>query len=157
MVTSSGVKLIEYNARFGDPEAINLLTLLDGDFSEICYNITQGTLGTVEFRNESSVCKYIVPEGYGSNPRKDATLIINPDYARTSSLYYAAVNQIDNQITTTSSRAVALVSSSSTIAKAEEKCESGLKFISGDNLYVRHDIAKEGLIKKRIKNMEKIR
>ena len=109
------------------------------------------------FRNESSVCKYIVPEGYGSNPREDATLIVNPGYAQTASLYYAAVNQIDGQITTTSSRAAALVSSSSTITKAEEKCESGLNFISGDNLYVRHDIAKEGLIKKRIENMEKIR
>jgi phosphoribosylamine-glycine ligase len=157
MITSHGIKLIEYNARFGDPEAMNLLTLLDSDFSEICYNITQGNLGTVIFRNESSVCKYIVPEGYGSNPRKDATLIVNPGYAQTASLYYAAVNQIDGQITTTSSRAAALVASSSTITKAEEKCESGLNFISGDNLYVRHDIAKEGLIKKRIKNMEKIR
>ena len=72
-------------------------------------------------------------------------------------MYYAAVNQIDDKITTTRSSAVALVSSSSTIAKAEEKCESGLNFISGDNLYVRHDIAKEGLIKKMIINMEKIR
>ena len=157
MITANGVKLIEYNARFGDPEAMNLLTLLDGDLSEICYNITQGSLGTVAFRNESSVCKYIVPEGYGSNPRKNATLIIDPGYAQTASLYYAAVNQLDEQIPTTGSRAAALVSSSSTIAKAEEKCESGLNFISGDNLYVRHDIAKEGLIKKRIINMEKIR
>ena len=157
MITGHGIKLIEYNARFGDPEAMNLLTLLDSDFSEICYNITHGNLGTVTFRNESSVCKYIVPEGYGSHPRKDATLIVNPGYARTSSLYYAAVNQIDGEITTTSSRAAALVSSSSTIAKAEEKCESGLNFISGNNLYVRHDIAKEELIKKRIENMEKIR
>jgi phosphoribosylamine--glycine ligase len=157
MITGHGIKLIEYNARFGDPEVMNLLTLLDSDFSEICYNITQGNLGNVIFRNESSVCKYIVPEGYGSNPREDATLIVNPGYAQTASLYYAAVNQIDGQITTTSSRAAALVSSSSTITKAEEKCESGLNFISGDNLYVRHDIAKEGLIKKRIENMEKIR
>ena len=157
MATQNGIKLIEYNARFGDPEAMNLLTLLEDNFSEVCYNITQGNLGTVKFRNEASVCKYIVPEGYGSNPRNDTTLIIDSDYSKTSSLYYAAVNQSDNQITTTSSRAAALVSSSSTIKKAEEMCESGLNFISGENLYVRHDIAKEGLIRKRIENMERIR
>jgi phosphoribosylamine--glycine ligase len=157
MATKNGIKLIEYNARFGDPEAMNLLTLLENNFSEICYNITQGTLGTVKFRNKASVCKYIVPEGYGHNPRKDATLIVDSDYSKTSSLYYAAVNQFDDRITTTSSRAAALVSSSSTIKKAEEKCESGLNFISGENLYVRHDIAKEGLIRKRIENMEGIR
>ena len=157
MITSHGIKLIEYNARFGDPEAMNLLTLLDCDFSEICYDITQGNLGAVTFKKESSVCKYIVPEGYGSNPRKDTTLIVNPGYAQTSSLYYAAVNQIDGQITTTSSRAAAIVSSSSTLAEAEKKCEKGLKFITGDNIYVRHDIAKPNLINKRIENMEKIR
>ena len=157
MATKNGIKLIEYNARFGDPEAMNLLTLLENNFSEICYNITQGTLGTVKFRNEASVCKYIVPEGYGSNPRKDATLIVDSDYSKTSSLYYAAVNQFDDRITTTSSRAAALVSRSSTIKKAEEMCESGLNFISGENLYVRHDIAKEDLIRKRIENMEGIR
>jgi phosphoribosylamine--glycine ligase len=111
----------------------------------------------VTFRNESSVCKYIVPEGYGSNPRKDATLIVNPGYAQTASLYYAAVNQIDGQITTTSSRAAAIVSSSSTLAEAEKECERGLEFITGDNIYVRHDIAKPDLINKRIKNMENIR
>ena len=157
MITGDGIKLIEYNARFGDPEAMNLLTLLDDDFSEICYNIAQGKLGTVTFRNESSVCKYIVPKGYGSNPRKDATLIVNSDYARTASLYYAAVNQIDGQITTTSSRAAAIVSSSLTIVEAEKNCERGLQFITGDNIYIRHDIAKPDLINKRIKNMERIR
>jgi len=157
MITGNGIKLIEYNARFGDPEAMNLLTLLDGDFSEICYNITQGKLGTVTFRNESSVCKYIVPKGYGSNPRKDATLIVNPDYARTASLYYAAVNQINGQITTTSSRTAAIVSSSLTLVEAEKNCERGLQCITGDNIYIRHDIAKSDLINKRIKNMERIR
>ena len=40
---------------------------------------------------------------------------------------------------------------------AEEKCEKGLKYISGNNLFVRHDIAKSHLIKKKIANMEKIR
>jgi len=49
------------------------------------------------------------------------------------------------------------VATSSTIEKAEEKCEMGLEYISGDNLFVRHDIAKSHLIEKRLKNMEKIR
>lgn len=57
MVTHKGVKLIEYNARFGDPEAMNLLTLLDSDFASVCSNIVGGTLKLVIFRNEASVCK----------------------------------------------------------------------------------------------------
>jgi phosphoribosylamine--glycine ligase len=158
MVTHNGVKLIEYNARFGDPEAMNLLTLLDSDFASVCSNIISGTLKSVIFRNEASVCKYVVPKGYGSNPSVDATLEVNESYRNYSNLYYAAVNMDKNGIiSTTSSRAAALVSSGKTISEAEEKCEKGLKYISGNNLFTRHDIAKPDLIQKRITNMEAIR
>ena len=158
MVTHNGVKLIEYNARFGDPEAMNLLTLLASDFASVCSNIISGTLKSVIFRNEASVCKYVVPKGYGSNPSVDATLEVNESYRNYSNLYYAAVNMDKNGIiSTTSSRAAALVSSGKTISEAEEKCEKGLKYISGNNLFTRHDIAKPDLIQKRITNMEAIR
>ena len=50
-----------------------------------------------------------------------------------------------------------MVSTSSTISLAEEKCEKGLKFVSGNNLFVRNDIAKPHLIEKRMENMESIR
>ena len=50
-----------------------------------------------------------------------------------------------------------MVSTSSTIGLAEEKCEQGLEYVSGNNLFVRHDIAKSHLIEKRMKNMEEIR
>ena len=158
MVTHKGVKLIEYNARFGDPEAMNLLTLLDSDFASVCSNMAEGTLKSVIFRNEASVCKYVVPKGYGSNPSMDATLEVNELYRKHSNLYYAAVNMDENGIiSTTSSRAAAIVSRGKTISEAEEKCEKGLKHISGNNLFTRHDIAKPDLIQKRITNMETIR
>ena len=158
MITSSGVKLIEYNARFGDPEAMNLLTLLDSDFASICMNIVEGSLGEVKFKKEASVCKYIVPEGYGSNPAQDATLVVDDSYEEHGDLYYAAVNLEDNGvIETTSSRAAAVVSSGQNISEAEAKCEKALSHISGNNLYVRNDIAKSHLIEKRIANMESIR
>ena len=73
-------------------------------------------------------------------------------------MYYAAVNlEEDGAISTTSSRAAAVVSTGKNIAEAEEKCELGISHISGNNLFVRHDIAKPHLIKKRIDNMESIR
>jgi len=158
MATKNGIKLIEYNARFGDPEAMNLLTLLDTDFASVCSDIIDGSLGSVNFRKEASVCKYIVPEGYGSNPSPDATLVVNERYKEFSNLYYAAVNvEASGTISTTSSRAGAVVSTSSTIEAAEKKCEKGLEYITGNNLFVRHDIAKSHLIEKRIENMERIR
>ena len=158
MVTGNGVKLIEYNARFGDPEAMNLLTLLDDDFASICYSIANGSINEINFLKEASVCKYIVPKGYGNNPAKDATLVVDEFFSNDSDLYYAAVNLgEDGSITTTSSRSAAVVATGESISKAEQKCERGLSFIKGDKLFIRHDIAKPSLIKKRIDNMESIR
>ena len=158
MITGSGVKLIEYNARFGDPEAMNLLTLLDDDFASICYSMADGKIDQIKFRKQASVCKYVVPEGYGSNPVKDATLVVDESYSNYSDLYYAAVNlSKDGNITTTSSRAAAVVSVGDSINEAEEKCEMGLSFVKGNKLFIRHDIAKADLIKKRVDNMEIIR
>ncbi len=64
MATADGVRLIEYNARFGDPECLNLLSLLETDFVAICRAIVDQTLDAlpVTFAAEASVCKYVVPE-----------------------------------------------------------------------------------------------
>ena len=158
MATKDGAKLIEYNARFGDPEAMNLLSLLDTDFAKICFDIGSGNLEIANFRKEASVCKYIVPEGYGSSPNSEATLVVDEAYNEYSNLYYAAVNlENDDTISTTSSRAAGIVSTGESLSAAEDSCEMGLSKISGKNLFVRHDIAKADLIQKRIDNMENIR
>ena len=67
IVTRDGVRLLEYNARFGDPEAMNILPLLKTDFVDICRAIIDGTLKdlSIEFEKKATVCKYIVPKGYG--------------------------------------------------------------------------------------------
>jgi len=158
MATANGVKLIEYNARFGDPEAMNLLALLNSDFASICSKIVEGNLDSVNFRKEASVCKYVVPKGYGSNPSKDTKLSVDNSYKDHSDLYYAAVNlNSEGVVTTTSSRAAAVISTGISIEEAEQKCEKGLSHISGKNLFTRHDIGKPHLIQKRIDHMEKLR
>jgi len=55
IVTRDGVRLLEYNARFGDPEAMNILPLLKTDFVDICKAIINGTLKDldVEFEKKS--------------------------------------------------------------------------------------------------------
>ena len=71
MNTAQGPMVIEFNARFGDPEAMNVLSLLESDMTEIMIRITEGTLseGSVTFSKEATVCKYLVPEGYPDTPR----------------------------------------------------------------------------------------
>jgi phosphoribosylamine--glycine ligase len=67
MTTASGVRLIEYNARFGDPEAMNILPLLRSDFIDLCQAIVGGRLTETDlvFEKKATVCKYCVPKGYG--------------------------------------------------------------------------------------------
>ena len=72
MVTKNGIRLLEYNARFGDPETLNVLSLLKTDFVDICEAIIEGTLDklAINFEKRATVCKYIVPNGYPDNPVK---------------------------------------------------------------------------------------
>ena len=72
IAVKDGVRLIEYNARFGDPEAMNVLPIMKTNFVDVCKAIIRGELGgmKVEFENKATVCKYVVPEGYPDNPVK---------------------------------------------------------------------------------------
>ena len=73
ILTKDGVKLIEFNARFGDPEAMNVLPLLKTDFVSICQAIIVQELDRikVKFEKKATVCKYVVPKGYPDNPVKN--------------------------------------------------------------------------------------
>ncbi len=66
MVTKRGIRVIEFNARLGDPEAINVMTLLCGDPAQVFFDIARGQLdvNTVKFAEKASLVKYIVPEEY---------------------------------------------------------------------------------------------
>ena len=89
---------------------------------------------------------------------KSTEKFVNDSYRDYSDLYYAAVNlEETGEVTTTSSRAAAIISTGSNINEAEENCERGISYVSGNNIFVRHDIAKPYLIQKRIDNMEKLR
>jgi phosphoribosylamine--glycine ligase len=156
MATRSGISVIEFNARFGDPEAMNVLPLLNNDFLEICLGIVNGTLDRVKviFKKKATVCKYAVPEGYPDNPVRD--LVVEIGDAGDALLFYSSVYEKDNKIYTTGSRALAVLGIADTIKKAEEKAGAGLSGLKG-RLYSRHDIGTEALIRKRIQHMEELR
>ena len=73
------IKVIEFNARFGDPESINVLALLKTDFIDICKAIINGTLNklVIEYEEKYTVCRYLVPYGYPLNPIKNKTVYLD--------------------------------------------------------------------------------
>ena len=156
IVTRKGIKLLEYNARFGDPETMNVLPILKTDFVGMCMAIIEGKLDkiTPEFDKKATVCKYAVPTGYPDNPvKKQKVEIGNTGKAR---LYYASVDEKEDGIYMTASRAIGVVGISEKIEDAEEIAEQGVKAIKGP-VFHREDIGTKALIQKRVEHMEKIR
>ncbi len=161
MLTINGPKIIEINARFGDPEAMNVLPLLETDYAMLCKAMIDGNLDTkkISMKKMSTVCKYVVPEGYGVKSMDGEKVYVNEkEIVNTgSNLFYASVNKMNDYITTTTSRSLAVVGISDSLNSAEEICEKALEHVKGDHIFIRHDIGKPDLIQKRIDHMNKLR
>lgn len=158
MITRDGMKVVEFNARFGDPEAMNVLSLLKTDFVDISQAIIDGSLDKlkIEFEKSATVCKYVVPAGYPDKPQKDSPLEVTESPDGKYIVYYASVNEREGKVYTTSSRSLAIVGIADSIANAEIMSEMGLANVTGE-FHCRHDIGKEQLIRKRIEHMDAIR
>lgn len=158
MKTASGIKLIEYNSRLGDPEAMNVLPLLKGNFVDICWAIINGNLSkSYEFEKKASVCKYLAPEGYPVNPKKDEQILIDKkNLDKTGAkYYYASVYREGQNVYTTTSRSMGVLGISDTLEKAEKIAEAGVGCIKG-KLFHRKDVGTQKLLQKRIDHMNSL-
>ena len=157
MATKDGVRLIEYNARLGDPEAMNALSLLETDLVELCSAMADGTLNNIDIRfaNKATVCKYAVPEGYPDKPVKgeniDTSKISDPD-----KLFYASVDIKDGALIESGSRTVAVVGVADSISEAEKIAENEIASVSGP-LFHRKDIGTDAIIQRRVEHMRALR
>jgi phosphoribosylamine--glycine ligase len=160
MLTRDGPKVIEFNARFGDPEAMNVLSLLEGDFGNICQDMAGGTVRRADarFAPKASVCKYVVPEGYGTKSLAGEEIIVDEHAIEKEGalLYYANVNEQEGKVFTTTSRSVGIVGVSDEIAEAESIVERALTHVTG-KIHVRHDIAKQQMLDAKVRRMARIR
>jgi len=157
MACRDGVRLIEYNARFGDPEAMNVLPLLKTDLVDVCAAIISGELGgmKVEFEKKATVCKYVVPEGYPDNPVKGVKIEIGELPAGVKA-YYASVDAREDGLYLAGSRAVAMVGMGETIAEAEKLAQIGVERVKGPVFY-RKDIGTKALIDQRVEMLARMR
>ncbi|HVK62551.1 MAG TPA: phosphoribosylglycinamide synthetase C domain-containing protein, partial [Bdellovibrionales bacterium] len=70
MITPDGPSVIEYNARFGDPECQVIMPLLDGDWGIVCSEVAQGRMPKLKWKSESACCVVMAAEGYPDTPVK---------------------------------------------------------------------------------------
>ena len=160
MLTRAGVRLLEYNARFGDPEALNVLSILQSDFAEICLAIIRGSLHEVDvsFRNLATVCKYVVPQGYPDRPVKGESIDMRdvPAESENLQIFHAAVEeQPDGRLMMTGSRAVAFVGIGPDLASAERHAEAAASAVRGP-VFHRKDIGSASLIERRVAHIERL-
>ncbi len=155
MITPGGPRVIEFNARFGDPEAMNVLPLLESDFSEIITRIIQGDLtpSDVRFTHEATVCKYLAPEGYPEAPVAHQPLTLG-DYGD-ALLYYANVEERDGVLYTLTSRTLAFVGKGATLDEAEAIAEKAASSVSG-RVFHRRDIGTRDSLERRCLQMKEI-
>lgn len=172
MAVSDGVKLIEFNARFGDPEAMNVLPILETDFVDICQAILSGTLDKfpIRFARKATVCLYVVPEGYPDSSKVGEALTIGV-MPRGVELFYSSVNvrgdantriprestnSSNGRVVTTSSRSIGVVGIANTIEAARKLAVEGVRQIKGKICY-RSDIGSPELIEKRVSFLRSLR
>ncbi|HJN84789.1 MAG TPA: phosphoribosylglycinamide synthetase C domain-containing protein, partial [Patescibacteria group bacterium] len=158
MKTKNGVRLIEYNTRFGDPEAMNVLPLLETDFVDLCLGIINQDLKNtdISFKKMSTVCLYVVPEGYPGNVTEDPEerVIRVSKQELDAEIFYSSVDLVEETgaefiLRMSSSRALAFTGIAPTIQEALGKAKEGLDAVEGKVRY-RTDIGTPELIQQRI-------
>ncbi len=157
MADSQGIRIIEYNARFGDPEVLNLLPLLDTDLAEIFQAVARGTLSELDIRfsRKASVCKYLVPEGYPGESRKGIPVEI-PELDPSVHLFLGSVDIRENRMVTAGSRTLAVTALADTLHEAEQAAETAVSRFNGPLVH-RRDIGTDELVQRRITHMAELR
>lgn len=145
MMTAGGPRLLEYNARFGDPESINALAIYEpGDFAALLDGVAHGRMPSdvVRFRPRATVTRYLVPPGYPGAPTAGGVLQIDESEIEKLGVHvrYGAVEPAGpGQVKMLTSRAIALVGEASAVHEAATRVEAALQFVRGTYV-VRHDI-----------------
>ncbi|MBT3834998.1 phosphoribosylamine--glycine ligase [Candidatus Peribacteria bacterium] len=159
IVTKSGVKLIEYNARFGDPECLNVLPLLETDFVDICQAIINGDLNEdmVKFSSKATVCLYITPECYPNSKDLKGKTVEFPDIEDNARIFYGDLSEDDDgALRLGGSRTAGIVGIGDTTSEAQKIALDLCEQAKGPVRF-RKDIGTESLIAKRIELMKELR
>jgi len=155
ILTKNGVKVIEFNARFGDPEVMNVLLILKNDFVEVCLAVINGTLNKIklEFESKATVCKYVVPEGYPIASVKNQFIEFKP--SKEAKHFFGAIDEKNGNYLMTGSRAMAFVGIGNSLTEAEKKAQNAVNLVQG-KVFFRKDIGTKELIQKRVNHMKKL-
>ena len=145
MLTADGPKVIEYNCRFGDPEAQVVLPLLESDLLEVMQAVTEERLAEqeVKFSSGAACCVVMASDGYPKKYEKGYEITIEDrvkDY-----VYVAGAKIVDGKLLTDGGRVLGVIAKGDDIAKAVDAAYKNVDFVHFDNQYYRSDIGQKAL------------
>ena len=146
MLTKDGPKVLEYNARFGDPEAQVVLPRMNNDIIDVMEACIDGTLDKIEldFKDNAAVCVVLASEGYPVKYEKGFK-IKGLDAFRDKDEYFvfhAGTKLSDGDIVTNGGRVLGVTAMGEDLKKARANAYEAVKWIDFDNKYCRSDIGK---------------
>lgn len=138
MKTPQGIKVIEFNARFGDPETEVVLPRLQSDATELFMAVAEGREPHAEWRDVATLGIVLASKGYPGGYDKGA--VIRGTERVESKIYHMGTAMKDGELVTAGGRVMIVVAEADTLAEAQRKARADIELIECDNLFHRTDI-----------------
>ena len=146
MLTEEGPKVLEYNARFGDPEAQVVLPRMKNDLIEVVEACIDGTLDQVDlqFEDNAAVCVVLASEGYPVSYEKGFPIQGLEEFNKHEGYYcfHAGTKLQDGQIVTNGGRVLGVTAKGKDLKEARANAYAATEWVQFENKYMRHDIGK---------------
>ena len=147
MLTPDGPRVIEYNCRFGDPEAQVVLPLLESDLFDIMQAVSKGSLkdAKVEFSDRSACCVIIASKGYPVSYESGFPMILPPDGPDTHICVAGAKRDENGGLLSSGGRVLGVVATADTLPDAVERAYAHADQVVFENGFCRRDIGRRAV------------
>lgn len=144
MLTEDGVKTIEFNARFGDPEAEVILPRLESDFVEVILNVMEGKTMELKWSEKVRLGVVLASTNYPASSTPDALIEGVEDVE--GLVFHMGTKMKDGKLLTAGGRVLLLCEEGDTLKEAYDKAYVEIKKIKSDSLFYRNDIGKKDMV-----------
>ena len=152
ILTKDGPKVLEFNARFGDPETQVILPRLKTDLIDILNAVTEETLHeiNIEWEDNAAVCVVLASGGYPGKYQKGKVIsgLERLEKMEDIIVFHAGTKLQDDKVITSGGRVLGITAWDETISKAKEKVYKGIEEIYFEDMYYRKDIAAKAIKEK---------
>ena len=144
MLTKSGVKVLEYNARFGDPETQVVLPRMENDIIDVFEACIDGCLDKIDlkFENNAAVCVVLASDGYPLEYEKGKKISGLKNFEGRTDIFafHAGTKKVNGDVLTNGGRVLGITAKAPTLKEARDKAYEATKLIDFENKYMRNDI-----------------